>query len=127
MQAIYNKDDCVILQVAHEFRYGIYDEPGVEKYAGYDENGNFLGIYFLGGTCFEPGTIEGNIPEDIVEKQGKYIYDNGQVVPNPDWHEYIPEPSPEEKIATLQEEIDELKELMELQSEALDYLIMNNM
>ena len=127
MQTIYNNNDYRILQVAHEFRYDFFDEPGVKKYAGFDENGNFLGVYYIGDSCFSRGDVVGNIPEDVYEMPGKYLFDEGRIVPNPDWQEYVPEPSPEEKVAALQEEIEELMGIIEIQSEALDYLIMNNM
>ena len=134
MQAIYNNNDYSILQVAHEFRYGIFDEPGVKKYAGFDENENFLGVFYMGNSCFSRGDITGNIPEDIYENPGKYLFDEGRIISNPDWHEYVPEPSPEEKVSDLQTEIEELKALIEsqaqfieAQSEMIDFIIMNNM
>lgn len=123
MQILYNKIDGAIMVIAPRLAYGIFDEPNVEKWAMYDEENNIQNVFYLGHDLTSSGISVEDIPEDW--GSGKYLFINGEIVPNPNWHE--PEPSPEEQISTLQEEIDELKELIELQSEALDFIIMNNM
>ena len=123
MKILYNQTNGNIMAIAHRFSYGIFDEPHVEKWAMYDEENNIQNVFYLGRNLVSSDINEENIPEDW--GSGKYLFVNGEIVPNPNWHE--PEPPIEDKVAALQEEIEELMELVELQSEALDYLIMNNM
>lgn len=124
MKILYVTSNGVIASIADDFVFGESDEVGVDKWHEVRNGEQVPYLYYLGD--FASASVDENtLPEDFLTSTGKYLYLNGEIVPNPDWHE--PEPSPEEQISTLQEEIDELKELIELQSEALDFIIMNNM
>lgn len=78
-----------IVCIADHIDFGIFDEPDVEKWAMYDENNNVLYYAIDGG--FEKVTYDGEVPEDIYT-YGKYIYNNGEVVLNPN---YVEPPKPE--------------------------------
>ena len=123
MKILYNKIDGRIMVIAHRLEYGIFDEPDVEKWAVYNEDDVFQNVFYLGRDLISSDISAENIPEDW--ESGRYLFVNGEFVLNPDWHE--PEPPVEEKVAALQEKIEELMGIIEIQSEALDYLIMNNM
>ncbi len=124
MKILYVSSNGIIVSIADDFVFGESDEVGVDKWHEVRNGQQVPHLYYLGD--FASATIDENdLPEDFYTYGGKYLFINGEIVSNPNWHE--PEPTTEEKVAALQSEIEELMELMELQSEALDYLIMNNM
>lgn len=124
MKILYVTSNGIIVNVADDFVFGESDEVGVDKWHEVRNGQQVPHLYYLGD--FDSASVDENtLPEDFLTSTGKYLYLNGEIVANPNWHE--PEPSVEETVSALQEEIEGLRELIELQSEALDYLIMNNM
>lgn len=124
MKILYTTSSGYIVSVADDFVFGESDEVGVDKWHEVRNGEQVPHLYYLGD--FASAAIDENdLPEDFYTYRGKYLFINGEIVPNPDWHE--PEPPIEDQVAALQSEIEELMEIIEIQSEALDYIIMNNM
>lgn len=74
--------------------YGVYNEP-FKKWRLQDEEGNLIQYAIDDGYALIDNVT---IPEDYAD--GKYFFENGEFVLNPDWEEYK---SPEERIAELEE------------------------
>lgn len=124
LQALVNANDEIIHYSKHCVFGNFEDEDKWMFYSNTRDDLPVPELYALDNDFHVVDFDDSDLPEDYTFGKYKLLTD-GTFVLNPDYHE--PEPSPEEKIAALQEEIDELKELIELQSEALDYIIMNNM
>lgn len=93
-----------IITFGDDIQFGVFDEP-FEKWQ--IQRGEFIEYYIDNGyTVIDNVTI----PEDYVG--GKYFYENGEFVVNPDWEEYK---SPEEKLK-------ELEELIKAQQEEITML-----
>lgn len=96
------KDNFFVADEATKIEFGIYDEP-FEKWALFDENGAVM-YYVIDDGYAVVDYNEADKPEDYVP--GKYMYIDGEFVPNPDWIE--PEPSIEEKVSLNTSDIEEL-------------------
>ena len=64
---------------------------------------------FVGGTEAEASSLPENFEENFVP--GKYLYENGQIVGNPNYELSEPAPEPEER-ATLEERVSDLEEAL---------------
>ena len=97
--------DGNILNVANSMVFGEFE--GEEKWALYDEIEHIV-LYALDHdyTAIE---YDGEVPADISEF-GKYLYQNGSIVENPDW--IAPPPTTEERIAALETTIAAQDELL---------------
>ena len=107
----------LIMEVEPSISFGVFE--GEEKWRvkdGKTDDSNVL-YYILddGFTLFENITL----PDDFV--RGKYFFENGEFVLNEEWKEYK---SPEQRIAELEEENEQLRADIEMQAEVLDFLLM---
>lgn len=93
MQALIKKRNIVI--TAPRITFGIYDEP-FEKWRIADENNNLM-YYMIDGGYELVKDVE--LPSDY--ENGKYFYENGGFILNPEWKPYI---STEQKIENLEQE-----------------------
>jgi len=112
--------DGYIVKTASLIAFGQWEEADkvngviVHKWKAEDENGNILCYYLdenqksIDGT--EPPTLTVHEVDEFPEgyDTGKYLFINGEFVENPDWSE--PPKSDAERIAELEEEVDDLTE-----------------
>ena len=95
MKALKTEDNILILE-ASRIEFGTWDEPDVQKWALFDENGN-VQMYAIDSNFTVVDFNPADKPDDYVE--GKYFYINGKFVLNPDW---VEPPMPlEEQVAYL--------------------------
>ena len=132
MQLLLESNNVVCL-IADHIIYGTYDDPPEEKWALYDETGHIF-LYALDNE-YHVETYNGELPEDICQNIGKYVYDDGVIILNPDW--VTPPPSMEEQVDNLDSTVDSLMtdvipgttEAMQMQidalTEAIDDLMTN--
>lgn len=64
---------------------------------------------FVGGTEAEASSLPEGFEESFAP--GKYLYENGQIVENPNYEPPEPAPNPEER-ATLEERVSDLEEAL---------------
>ena len=104
-----------IIASANNFEFGAWEELDtihgmtVRKWKAEDENGNLTGYYIDSNpraiTGAETPRFSVNEVAELPEgwETGKYVYQDGAFIVNPDWTE--PAPTPEEEIAALKETI----------------------
>ena len=90
----------IIIAYAPIIDFGVYDES-IEKWRLADEFDKTLYYMIDNGFALVDGA---ELPEDYAE--GKYFFENGQFVLNPEW--VPPLPPTEERIAELERQIAEL-------------------
>ncbi len=76
-----------------------------------NEKHEITGYATVGG--FVNGIEIGALPENFAEdfRPGKYLYENGQIVENPNYEPPEPAPDPEER-TTLEERVSDLEEAL---------------
>lgn len=100
MKILYVTSNGVIASIADDFVFGESDEVGVDKWHEVRNGEQVPHLYYLGD--FDSAVVN-DLPEDILTYGGKYLFINGEIVLNPDWHE--PEPPIEERVSTLEDNI----------------------
>ena len=74
-----------LLFISYDIQWGEeWDEPGVAKWAMFDEEGNIT-LYAIDNNFTLVEFDSSIIPEDYAE--GKYFFIDGKFVLNPDWQE----------------------------------------
>ena len=99
MDLLFEQSSGVIQDVAFRITLGIYE--GEEKWALYNEQDELL-YYAMNYNCAVATVVDDILPEDI-SYPGKYLYQDGAIVPNPDW--VAPPPTIEEQVSELSDDI----------------------
>ena len=103
MKILYNEVNHLISFIAPRIEKGIYDDPDVEKWGYYDEEGNLGNLFFVGADLTTATINEEDIPEDYQPMDMKYFFIDGEFVSNPDWQP--PKPPIEERVSTIEDNI----------------------
>ena len=99
MKALKTKENILLFE-APRIEFGIWDEPDVQKWAMFNEDGEVT-LYAIDNEFELIEFDETKKPADYVE--GKYFYIDGEFVLNPDWRE--PLPPIEDQVHMLAEDI----------------------
>lgn len=110
MKILYNTVNHFVSLIAPRIEKGIYDDPDVEKWGYYDEEGNLGNLFFVGADLTTATINEEDIPEDFEITDYKYLFVDGEFVRNPDWQP--PEEPVEVRVNRLEEALAELAEMM---------------
>lgn len=108
-----------IYSIGAKITYGKVDptEPTVDKWRVEDENGNLISQWI--GEGFEVVETTATLPSDY--ESGKYFYENGEFVLNPNWKKYV---SPEERISQMEATIKAQQEEIAMLNDTLLEVLM---
>ena len=98
MQLLLGQNNIIVL-IADHIVFGTFENE--QKWALYDEN-NHIFLYALDDNYRVETIAIDAIPEDV-NTYGKYIYQNGEIVQNPDW--IAPPPTIEDQVEAISSDI----------------------
>lgn len=112
--------DNFLLFISYDIQWGEeWDEPGVPKWAMFDEEGNIT-LYAIDNDFTLVEFDASIIPEDYSE--GKYFFIDGEFVENPDW--VPPLPPIEDQVKDLANDVATVDENMAQVAANLDFIAM---